>query len=656
MGEDEPSENPTPLPVTMERNASAQIGLAFTVLALILASNSIINDDWLNERADTDSWGDITLTQDLKIGLTDMTSETCVDGSDCESESEDFKFKFENCGDDCTIFEEFQNTGFVTIILLLIGCIILLVATVFQVRLFAGMHSKTPNLLSLSGSIWLGLTLLIWHLMLPEAGTEMSWGQGPWILTLASCFGIIAGFSNNLYSVIEGPPRMRAKGVRSGTEMKEFPLKESSCGNHTLSILVDSDLVRVARISRIGASPQVKDVLATRRDSYTGFSHQRLDWLDDFKGLWWILSGASLISAFMISGLFFVIFGITTTLLVLQLMDPERFVISTNSGNHSFFINRWRSNRELTDLAMELVDDVMIGVLRGEDLDTETLDKRANLIATRFALNQKAIQDKIHNESQEKQAQKLVAPPPQQLVAKAPESTSIIPSTENNIEDKQEEVAEPEASTTDEKDANSTVESESEPEGEEPSSEPGNDVDEPDTAVLNSELDESEGEETETKNPATPPSTSPTPVAPYTTSPPPVASIPPPPIAAIPPPSAAPPSMAPPPPATAIPPPPPSAAPPSMAPPPPIAAIPPPPIAAIPPPTAAPPSMAPPPPIAVIPPPPATMPPPPGAGFPPPMLQNQPVTSPPPVIVKGAPREDNLSDDEKDDLLGDLSD
>ena len=649
MGEDEPSENPTPLPVTMERNASAQIGLAFTVLALILASNSIINDDWLNERADTDSWGDITLTQDLKIGLTDMTSETCVDGSDCESESEDFKFKFESCGDDCTSFEEFQNTGFVTIILLLIGSIILLVATVFQVRLFAGMPSKTPNLLSLSGSIWLGLTLLIWHLMLPEAGTEMSWGQGPWILALASCFGIIAGFSNNLYSVIEGPPRMRAKGVRSGTEMKEFPLKESSCGNHTLSILVDSDLIRVARISRIGASPQVKDVLATRRDSYTGFSHQRLDWLDDFKGLWWILSGASLISAFMISGLFFVIFGITTTLLVLQLMDPERFVISTNSGNHSFFINRWRSNRELTDLAMDLVDDVMIGVLRGGDLDTETLDKRANLIATRFALNQKAIQEKMHNESQEKQAQKLVPPPPQQLVANAPESTSINPSTENNIEDKQAKAAEPEDSTTDEKDANSTEESESGLEVDEPNSESTNGVAEPDTAVPNSELDESEGEEIETQNPATPPSNSPTPMAPSTAAPPPMASIPPPPIAA-------PPSMAPPPPIAAIPPPPPSAAPPSMAPPPPIAAIPPPPIAAIPPPSAAPPSMAPPPPIAAIPPPPATMPPPPGAGFPPPMLQNQPVTSPPPVIVKGAPREDNLSDDEKDDLLGDLSD
>ena len=64
--------------------------------------------------------------------------------------------------------------------------------------------------------------------------------------------------------------------------MSEFVLKESSCGNHALSILVDSDLIRVAKIDRIGASPSIKDILATRRDSYTGFSHQRLDWLDDF--------------------------------------------------------------------------------------------------------------------------------------------------------------------------------------------------------------------------------------------------------------------------------------------------------------------------------------------------------------------------------------
>jgi hypothetical protein len=37
------------------------------------------------------------------------------------------------------------------------------------------------------------------------------------------------------------------------------------------------------------------------------------------------------------------------------------------------------------------------------------------------------------------------------------------------------------------------------------------------------------------------------------------------------------------------------------------------------------------------------------------MANPQPVSPPPPVLVQAAPREENLSDDEKDNLLGDLS-
>jgi len=47
--------------------------------------------------------------------------------------------------------------------------------------------------------------------------------------------------------------------------------------------------------------------------------------------------------------------------------------------------------------------------------------------------------------------------------------------------------------------------------------------------------------------------------------------------------------------------------------------------------------------------------PPAGAPIMPPMVENQPLPTPPPVLVQAAPREDNLSDDEMDDLLGDLS-
>jgi hypothetical protein len=43
-----------------------------------------------------------------------------------------------------------------------------------------------------------------------------------------------------------------------------------------------------------------------------------------------------------------------------------------------------------------------------------------------------------------------------------------------------------------------------------------------------------------------------------------------------------------------------------------------------------------------------------GAAIMPPSINQNPVASPPPIIVQAAPREDNLSDDEKDDLLGEL--
>ena len=69
-------------------------------------------------------------------------------------------------------------------------------------------------------------------------------------------------------------------------------------------------------------------------------------------------------------------------------------------------------------------------------------------------------------------------------------------------------------------------------------------------------------------------------------------------------------------------------------------------------------------PVAMPPPPgmggiPAPMPPPPGmGGIPapmPPMGTPQPMSPPPPVLVQASPREENLSDDEKDNLLGDLN-
>ena len=620
MGDDA---SPVAMPasaVTVNRKSGAQLALALTVFALVLASNSIINESWLTA---TQEVGDVSFTGDYS--LTEITAENTATG---DIESESYESLYDDCKDlegeeieaICADRKDRHDAGYVAIIMLIVSSILLLVATVMQVRSMIGMEQRIPNLISAIGGIFVGLSVLVWWLIFPESEIELEWGQGLWMALVAAGAGLIAGFSGTIQSWIDGPPRMRAQGVRSGTDMNEFVLKESSCGDHTLSILADSDLIRVVRVERVGASPSIKDVLATRRDSYTGFSHQRLDWLDDFKGLWWVLAGASLISSFMISALFLIPFTIAALLALLQLMDPERFVVSTNSGDHPFYINRWRSNRELTDLAMDLVDEAMISVLRGNDLDTSTLDARADLIAERFSAEREAKQEAEQAAAAEKEAfieaasaAKLAAkaakeaeaqtpplsevpppgttpPGPPSTVAQTPAPPAQIPPPPGQIpapqvvEEAVESVPEPAVEAVEETPAEQT---------EEPASEP---VPEP-------EVVEEEVPETPASVPA-------------------VTIPPPPPLPAV----AAPPPAALPPPPAALPPPP--------------AAIPPPP--------------------AIMPPPPglggmALPPPPAGAAILPPMANPQPVSPPPPVLVQAAPREENLSDDEKDNLLGDLS-
>ena len=615
MGEDS-HEVQTPAPsVTVDRKSGAQLALALTVFALVLTTNSIINESWLTQTSNED----LVVTENF--GLLDFNVELC-DGNNCTKQVDSFASAYDNCTEQleelglnqssideaCSDINTTHTAGLTATVLLSISAITLLIASVFHVRNMVGLTSKIGNIVSTSGGALTVLGILAWYAILPDTGSSPDWGQGLWLAIISGLLAILAGFSGVLQSWIDGPPRMRAKGVRSDTGMSEFVLKESSCGDQTLSILVDDSLIRVVRIERRGASPYVKDVLAAKRESYTGFSHQRLDWLDDFKGVWWVVSGACLVSAVMISNLFLIPFTIGVILVILQLMDPERFVISTSSGNHPFYINRWRSNRELTNLAMDLVDDAMISVLRGNELDTTILDAKAEQISNRFSAMQKK-QQQEDKEANERKAALLEAanaqvvttpqqsPPALQTPADLPPPPTTTPDQAQESEDEESPQADEIEESTE---AEATTEIAPKQEADEP-----NQVEEaPQTETL----------------PAPPPPT----------------QIPPPP-------SSPPPSQLPPPPSQLPPPP-------SQLPPPPS-------------PLPPPPSQLPPPP-SQLPPPPSTMPPSPGMGMPLPpppsgAMPAMPIPAqtmpPPPVVVQAAPREDNLSDDEKDDLLGDLS-
>ena len=70
----------------------------------------------------------------------------------------------------------------------------------------------------------------------------LNWSQGVWMNLIALSLALVASQSKAIQSWIDGAPRMRANGVRASQDMEEFVLKESSCGDKTLSILVDDNL------------------------------------------------------------------------------------------------------------------------------------------------------------------------------------------------------------------------------------------------------------------------------------------------------------------------------------------------------------------------------------------------------------------------------
>lgn len=643
----DPNPNSPSSNMSLNRKSGTQLALALTVLSLILSANSIINQSWVSANAEDDG-----ISVESDFGLTELNAEACV-SEDCTTLSETYADLYSDCRDDlkseftnptssqieesCGEIEEFHNAGFIAKIMLVISCVVLLYAIILQVKSMLGNDTRKPNLMSGIGGILVGISVLVWYLMLPEPseGNDLEWSQGVWMNLIALSLALVASQSKTIQSWIDGPPRMRANGVRASQDMEEFVLKESSCGDKTLSILVDDQLIRVVNVERIGSSPNVKDILATSRDSYTGFSHQRLDWLDDFKGVWWIVSGASLISIVMISPLFSIPLVVFGALALVQLMDPERFVISTTSGNHSFVVNRWRSNRELTNLAMDLVDECMLSVLRGNSLDSSHLENRASLIAERFAKDRESSRlkaaennlDKIAKQEEKarikmekaaakakiKEAEEKAAAAEAKAIAAEKEAQEKLAQMEKEMEEQKAKISVTEPPLEENKSAaeetpqiqtesvaeiQTTVDEKPEP---------------PATQLLTPPPSQVEQK-------PTPPATIPqVEKKPEPASPPPQQAV------FIPPPPALPPlpsvGMALPPLPGTMPPPPQVAT--NMPPPPQsVASIPPPPQAAT-----------------NLPPPPQSV-----ASIP-----------PPPVVVAAAPREENLSDDEKDDLLGELN-
>ena len=183
MGEDEPSVVATAPTVTVERKSGSQIALALTVFALVLASNSIINESWCRFVES----GENSVESDL--GLSEISVDIC-DGDLCESESENLGDLYEECidslgeGANASVKEadgeiaDCDNAGYVATIMLVISGLILFAATIMQVRSMIGNVLVQQILLQEAEEPFVALSILVWYLMMPDTETDPNWGQG----------------------------------------------------------------------------------------------------------------------------------------------------------------------------------------------------------------------------------------------------------------------------------------------------------------------------------------------------------------------------------------------------------------------------------------------------------------------------------------------
>jgi len=566
--------------------------IASLAITAVLLAWAMMGADWIHQ-------------ENVKDGMTSGLREACSNADcdvtvnyqsladDCVELWEDLDANASEIDEQCGESKELALAGWIGSGMIGLGILLLIggvVSCAFRRDIDSG-----------DGAPWLGvgggtfalLAVVAWFLMIREDDMGVEIGKHLWGLFAGSGLAIVVGLLHSpvfggrgtgfIVAIIarllnQGPPRRRSEGeavrvaMTADTELQEFVLREAEHGQMTTSLVLDADILRLVTAHR---SPDGDlghtDRLALRQDALQGFGHMRLDWLDDFRLLWWGLAGAGLAGVIFASPTLAPLFAFGLMFTILQWADPEVLTFETHAGHHRKIIWRQGSNRELCAVSMDHLDAAMQGLLRDGSLDASAVDDAAPGIDAVLSA-QLAARDEVL----ERQAQARIEAQARRAVKK-----------EAKMEAKAAEKAAKAAA-----------------------------------------MEKARAEH----------------AAAQAAAPPPVAA---------PPPAAAPPAAAAPPPAAApspvvnevIPPPPTPAAP---APAPVPAPLPPPPVPPVA--TPPPPMMSPPPPMMAPPPP---MAPPPLAPVAPPPVAPQPAA---PIVTQAAPREESISDAEKDNLMNVLED
>jgi hypothetical protein len=171
-------------------------------------------------------------------------------------------------------------------------------------------------------------------------------------------------------------------------EFTEYLLRRTKNGKAAISILDDGELIQVSSAKRDkDGTTHSQQHLMVKKEALLGVSHKKFDWLDRYRVGWWSMVAGGIGLSVIANPMGALLLAGGLFFSIWQIADPELLVLETSTGKHPLYLNRMGSDRDLMKCSMDHLSNAMKSLLKTGELDCSGYEEAVGTLMAERALN-----------------------------------------------------------------------------------------------------------------------------------------------------------------------------------------------------------------------------------------------------------------------------
>ena len=164
-------------------------------------------------------------------------------------------------------------------------------------------------------------------------------------------------------------------------EFTEYLLRRTKNGKAAMSILEDGELIQVSSAKRNkDGTIYTQQHLMVKKEALLGVSHKKFDWLDKYRVGWWSMVAGGIGLSIIANPMGAILLAGGLFLSIWQIADPELLVLETPTGKHPLYLNRMGSDRDLMKCGMDHLSNAMKSLLKTGELDCSGYEEAVEVL------------------------------------------------------------------------------------------------------------------------------------------------------------------------------------------------------------------------------------------------------------------------------------